>query len=750
MLYRLGRGAARHKWWVLGGWLILLVGLAVTSQTLSHHTKDVFTIPGAESQKALDLLNERFPAFSGPTATVVFHAPSGKVTDSDDAQAIEATIQEIEKLDDVGNVTDPTSPVFASFVSSDSSTSYATVAYDKPIGDLPKDTFTQLEGATKPARDAGLEVEFGGEVVDLFDPPNPGVSEYADEIGLVLALIILVISFGAVVAAGMPIGVALAALGTSASVLAILEHFFTIGSLNPIFGTMLGLGVGIDYSLLIVNRYLQDRRDGMDGHEAAGQAVATAGRAVLFAGVMICLATIALAVIGVPYVTALGLTSAIYVATTVIAALTLLPALLGLAGRHIESLSLPWSKRHRERADGPPGFWARWAAADRRRPWLYGGLALVVLVLVAVPFHDAQLGFDNDGNLPESTTQRRAYDLLSDAFEPGVNGPLLVAIELPGASSSDLDSDLEAAGALDAAFEKTDDVHSSEGPIPNDDKTAAIIDVTPQSGPSSDETSALVHELRERVIPETLKGTTLSAADVYVGGQTATYIDLDAQVESRLAAFIAVVLGGAFLLLLLVLRSVLVPLKAVVLNLLTFLVSLGLITAVFQWGWGRTLIGVDNSAPIESFIPLILFAVLFGLSTDYEVFLVTRIREEYDRSGDAHEAVTRGLGSTGRVIASAALIMASVFLSFVTNPQILVKMIGLGLGLGILIDGLVVRMVVVPSILQMMGRAAWWFPRWLDRILPRVAIDGPPSPGDDEPPEDGSDVTAEGVPATRS
>jgi putative drug exporter of the RND superfamily len=356
-----------------------------------------------------------------------------------------------------------------------------------------------------------------------------------------------------------------------------------------------------------------------------------------------------------------------------------------------------------------------------------------VLALIAVPVKDAQLGFDNDGNLPESTTQRQAYDLLSDNFEAGVNGSLLIAIELPGTSSSDIDSDIEAAGTLNTAITKTDDVSSSEGPIPNDDKTAAIIAVTPTSGPSSDDTRELVKHLRSDVVPDTLKGTTLSASDVYVGGQTATEIDLDTQVESRLVAFIAVVLGGAFLLLMLVLRSILVPIKAVLLNLLTFLVSLGLITAVFQWGWGRSLIGVDGSAPIESFIPLILFAVLFGLSTDYEVFLVTRIREEYDKSGDAHQAVIDGVGSTGRVVASAALIMASVFLSFTTNPEILVKMIGLGLGLGILIDGLIVRLIIVPSVLQLMGKAAWWFPGWLDKILPHIAIEGPEKSTDTTP-----------------
>jgi RND superfamily putative drug exporter len=727
MLYRLGHGAARHKWWVIAAWFLVIAGLIAGMAISPGNTKDVFTIPGAESQKAIDLLSDKFPAFSGPTATVVFHDTDGKVTDAAAATAITDSVTAIGKLDHVAGATDPTqAPFSTSNVSSDGTIAYSTVAYDVQMSDLDKEDLDDLEAATDPATKAGLQVEFGGGIVDLFDPPNPGVSEYADEIGLLLALVILVISFGAVVAAGMPIGVALAALCTSAGVLSIFEHFFTIGSLNPVFGTMLGLGVGIDYSLLVVNRYLQDRQQGMSVPEAAGQAIATAGRAVLFAGLMICMATIALAVIGVPYVTMLGFTSAMYVAFTVIAALTLLPALLGLAGRHIESLRVPW-KRHQDAAAVATGptFWGRWATHVRRHPWVFGGVALIGLLLLAVPIKDAMMGFDNDGNLPKSTTQRQAYDLLSEGFGEGVNGPLLVAIDLPGSSSSDIDSDLTAAGSLNTAFEADKDVQSSAGPLPNDDKTAAIINVTPKSGPSSETTTELVKHLRNTVIPDTLSGTTLDASHVYVGGQTAEFIDFDAQIESRLSMFIGVVLLGAFLLLVIVLRSLLVPLKAVILNLLMFCVSMGLITAIFQWGWGRTLLGVDDSAPIESFIPLILFAVLFGLSTDYEVFLVTRIREEYDHNGDARKAVNDGIDSTGRVVASAALIMASVFLSFATNPQIPVKMIGVGLGLGILLDGLVVRLVLVPAILQLMGPAAWWFPRWLDRIVPHIAIEGP-------------------------
>jgi RND superfamily putative drug exporter len=727
MLARLGRTAARHKWWFIGAWLVVLVGLGVLSSTVSHTTRDVFTIPGSESQEALNRLEADFPAFSGASADVVFQATSGKVTDSANQTAIESTVADLKKVRDVGNVVDPfETGVSKYYVSSDETIAYSSVRYSVSFGDLPSDAFDDLEKAAEPAVKAGLNVQYGGQVPDIQNPPAPGVSEYADEIGLALAALILLLSFGAVVAMGLPLGTALFALGTSMGILAIIEHWATIGTLNPTFGTMLGLGVGIDYSLLVLNRYLQNRAQGEDVATATSRSIATAGRAVIFAGLTVCIAVIALLVFGIPYLSVLGFTSAMFVAVTVVAALTLLPAFIGLAGRHIESIRLPFIRKRTEvDPDDPRSFWARVARFGARAPWVFGLVALLVLVILALPFRSAELGFVDDGDLPGDLTQKQAFDLLEEGFGPGANGPLLVVADLPGTSTSDEKIDLETLLGLSADIEKTHGVSTVTPPVPNSGDNTAVIIVTPDSGPSSSETSDLVRTLRDQTIPQAVKGSHLSASDVLVGGETAELIDFTARVEARLAVFIAVVLGLAFVILMLVFRSLLVPLKAVLLNLLMFLVVYGLLVAVFQWGWLKSIVGLDVTVPIEPFLPLVIFAVLFGLSTDYEVFLVTRIREEYDRTRDPDAAVVAGIGTTGRVVASAALIMASVFLSFVTNTQAVVKMVGFALGVGILLDAFVVRMVVVPSVLHVLGRSAWWFPRWLDRVLPTVELEGP-------------------------
>ncbi len=639
----------------------------------------------------------------------------------------------------------------------------------------------------------------------------PGISEYADEIGLGLAAIILLLSFGSVVAMGLPLGTALFALIVSATSLAILEHFVTIGGINVTFGTMIGLGVGVDYSLLILNRYLQDRAAGDDVVTATGAAVNTAGRAVLFAGVTISIAVIALTVFGVPYLSTLGLTSAMFVMFTVLAALTLLPAFIGMAGRHIESIRLPFIKKRSEvdPAD-PTAFWARWSRLSVHARGLLVPLGVVVLGVIALPALSADLGFIDDGDDPEGTTEREAYDLIAEGFGPGANGPLLVAIDLsPGSSGSTSTSttvttsgsttsttststttttapstttnttdatgttdttdatgatdttdatgttvagdsssnplagetvseiesrleslnlgldraQIEALAELVVAINRTDGVASALGPIPNQGGTAAVIEVTPTGAPSSSVTQDLTRTLREDVIPNTLTGTSVNPDEVFVGGETAVLIDLTDRISSRLVLFIGVVLLAAFVLLMTVFRSVLVPLKAVLLNVLMFLAAYGIMVAVFQWGWGNGIVGVPETVVIESFVPVIVFAVLFGLSTDYEVFLLSRIREEYDRTGDAEQSVVVGTTTTARVIASAALIMTAVFLSFVTNPAVVVKMIGLPLGLGILLDAFIVRLTIVPGLMRFLGGAAWWMPRWLDKILPTIHID---------------------------
>jgi RND superfamily putative drug exporter len=413
-----------------------------------------------------------------------------------------------------------------------------------------------------------------------------------------------------------------------------------------------------------------------------------------------------------------------YVFVMVVAALTLLPALLGVAASHVESVRLPFIRRRSEvDPDDPDTFWGRWARGVTGHPWVFGTIGIVLLVIVAVPFRQADLGFVDDGDDPASLTQRKAYELLAQGFGPGINGPLLVTVQLPGSSSSDESADDSAVTALDAALAKADGVASAAPAIPDQDGTLDVIIVTPKTDPSDPATKQLVRELRDDVIPKALDGTSLSDDKVKVGGETAELIDFSDQVSERLPFFISLVLGAAFIMLLVLFRCLLVPLKAVLLNLLMFLAVYGILVAVFQWGWMKSLIGLEETIPIESFVPLIVFAVIFGLSTDYEVFLVSRIREEFDRSDDAQGAVVAGMTSTARVVASAVLIMACVFLSFATNPSELVKMIGFALGVGILIDGFVIRLVIVPSLLKLMGRHAWWLPKWLGHVLPKVSLE---------------------------
>lgn len=742
MLSSLGSAAAKHKWWFLGAWLLILVGLGVAVRLVPHEVQNDFSIPGTESQDAENLLETQFPQFANASADVVFQATSGDLTSSDNTKAVGDAVTGLGQIDGVSSAINPLeSPYDLAFLSSDKTIAYSTVTFDQTISDVSKDAFTEVEKAAQPAVAAGLNVQYSGQLVDLQDPIPPGISEYADEIGLAIAAIILLIAFGSVVAMGLPLGTAIGALGVSAGILALLEHFWTIGSINTTFGTMLGLGVGIDYSLLILNRYLQNRAEGHDVRTAAGVAVNTAGRAVIFAGLTISIAVMSLIVFGVPYLSVLGFTSAMYVVITVIAALTLLPALLGLAGEKVESIRLPFIKRRSEiDPEDPTAFWARWARFDHKARFALVPLGLLLLVALAVPFRSADLGFVDDGSDPTDSTERQSYDLIREGFGPGRNGPLLVAVSLPGKSSSDETSDEAALKTLASDLSSTGGVKSVAPAQTNTDATASVIEVIPTTGPSSKATKDLTVDLRDKVIPDSLKGTSLSPGDVYVGGETAVLIDLTGRISERLAVFIAVVLGAAFLLLMIVFRSLLVPLKAIVLNLLMFLAVYGLMVMVFQWGWGKDLIGLSDPVAIESFVPVVVFAVLFGLSTDYEVFLISRIREEYDETGDAQHAVTAGLATTARVIAAAALIMTAVFLSFVTNPSVLVKMIGLPLGVGILLDAFILRLTVVPGIMHFMGKGAWYLPHWLDKILPNIAIDSPEPKAPQEDPAAGQPV----------
>ncbi len=732
MLERLGSAAVRHKWWFLVTWIALLAGLTMIVGSISHETRNSFSIPGTESQRAEDSLIADFPSFTKAGVQVVFQATEGDLKSAENSKAVSEAVTRLGKISGVTSASNPLKfPSSLSDLSKDKTVAISTVTFETSLASVSDTAFDNLQAASEPAVDAGLKVAYSGPLVDLQDPLPPGISEYADALGLGLAAIILLIAFGSVVSMGLPLGIAVSALMASTLVLAILQHFFAIGSINATFGTMLGLGVGIDYSLLVLNRYMQERASGAETLEAVSASVATAGRAVIFAGMTICIAVISLLVFGVPYLSALGLTSAMFVILAVLATLTLLPALIAIAGDKIESIRLPFiAKRTEVDPLDPTALSARWARVVLRHRRVIVPVGLAFLVLLAIPALSADLGFVDDGDDPASSTERQSFDLIAESFGPGRNGPLLVVIELPGTFSEDI-KEAKPLLKLVSDISHTNGVSSAFGPIPNHDGDAAIIAVTPDASPSSSETAKLTRDLRDSIIPESIAGTSINATDVSVGGETAVLIDLGDRISSRLLVFMAVVLGTAFLLLMTVFRSLLVPLKAVVLNVLMFLGVYGVMVMAFQWGWLHEVIGTSGALPIESFVPVIVFAVLFGLSTDYEVFLMSRIRECFNESRDPEEAIFEGAATTSRVIISAALIMGAVFLSFVTSPAAVVKMIGLPLGVGILIDAFLIRLTINPAIMRVFGMSAWYLPRWLDRILPTIRIDDEEHPRDE-------------------
>jgi RND superfamily putative drug exporter len=726
LLDRLGRAAARRKWITIAAWVIAAVAVTVVAVAAGGKTVDVFSIPGAQSQRASDLLNRRFASRAGDTAAVVFAAQHGAtLRDPQLAAAVAATQTRLGALAHVTQVAGPATPgVGGAFVSRDATIGYANLQYNTKATELPADAFHQLEAATGPARQAGLRVVYGGAVADAF---NQETTDSADAIGLLVAVVILLVAFGSVIAMSIPIGTALFGLAVGLSLIFALAAVTDIGTVAPTLATMIGLGVGIDYSLFILTRHRQNLAAGMTVIDSIGLANGTAGQAVLFAGGTVVIAICGLALAGIPYVTWLGFTAAMVVLVMITAAVTLIPALLAVAGTHLNRVRTP---RLRRSARGPDHHaltgaqshgWERWATFMSRHRWPAVFASLTILLVLAAPMLGMRLGQVDDGSAPRSTTQRQAYDLISQGFGKGANGPLVLAVSFP------TPGDTEAATVVETAVARVPGVAAVAPPQLSPSRDAAVVVVVPSSAPQSAATETLVNRLRGSVLPTAVKGT---GAAVYVGGITAAYIDLGQRIQDRLPLFIGAVVGLSFLLLMMVFRSVFVPLKAAVMNLLSIGASFGVIVAVFQWGWLKDVVGVSETTPIVAYVPMMMFAILFGLSMDYEVFLLSRIREDYQETRDNLGSVINGLSVTARVITSAALIMISVFLGFVASPEPTVKMFGLGLAVAVFVDATVVRMVLVPATMELLGDANWWLPGWLDRLLPRIEIEegAPPPP----------------------
>jgi len=720
-LYRLGQLAARRRWITLGIWIVAVVAIFAAGNALGGKLVDDFNLPDSESQRAYDLLAERYPSVSGTSAFVVFHSIDGPLEAH--ADAVSSSLDDIAGQPRVVAVTNPLEIEGA--LSSDGTIGYAQVAYDQPAVDLGTDPFDRLEAVVEDGRSSELDIQIGGEYASWGSQSEPGSSEL---IGLLAAMVILLIAFGSVVAMGLPIGTAVIGLTTGTGLILIVSSFASVPEFSTVLSSMIGLGVGIDYALFIVTRYRQNLRDGMEPLHAIGFASATAGQSVVFAGITVAIALLGLWISGIAFVGMMATAAAIVVLVAVVAAVTLLPAFLGFAGNAIDKLSIHRSRRGADAPAGRENMWMRWGRAVERRPWRYFGGAILVLVALAMPLFSMKLGFPDDGTAPASETRRLAYDLLSEGFGPGFNGPLLLAAEI-----DDPDA-LQGLEELTSAIASTDGVAAVAPPQPNEAEDAAIIQVIPTTSPQDEATTELVRRLRTETIP----GATPEGAVVHVGGGTATFIDLSDRVTNALPWFIGAVVLLSFLLLMVVFRSILVPVKAALLNLLSIGAAYGVVVVIFQWGWGRSLLGIDQLIPIVSFVPMMMFAVLFGLSMDYEVFLLSRIREDYLKSGNNVESVVTGISTTARVITSAALIMIAVFLSFVTQPDPVAQMFGIGLAVAVLIDATIVRIVLVPATMVLLGDANWWLPGWLDRILPNMNLELAEDPEAEEAPRVGA------------
>ena len=717
-LYRLGRFAARRPWVVIGTWLVVSVVVVAASGAFGRELEAEGSVPGLDSQEAVDLLSAAESDTAGLTAQVVMTPLDDGVTffESADAQAALSEVQAgVATLPHVLGTSDPAGALAAgpeaaatsSSVSPDGRIALIRVQYpvieELSVGDL-----ANLKEFGVEAREGSpLQIEMGGDLFSSFEEASTG----SEMIGVIAAVIILLLAFGSLIAMGLPLGMALFGLALGISSMSLITYLVDIPSFAPQMASMIGLAVGIDYALFLVTRYREFLARGMTIEESVGRAVATAGQAVVFAGGTVVIAILGLAVAGVPFMTAAGIATSVIVLIMVVASVTLLPAFLGLVGHWINRLGL----RRKEAKDGRTvgSGWQRWGEHVSRNAWSYAIGVTIFLLALTAPVLGLRLGFPDAGTLPETRTERRAYDLVAEGFGPGINGPLVIAV--------DISQDPSVVEPLRGAIMADEGIATVAPPEVNAEAGVATLLAFPTTAPQDDATLDTIERLRAEVFPPVLGE---SPARAHVGGSTASFADIGDQVTDRLPLFIAAVILLSFLLLTLVFRSVLVPLKAALLNLLSIGAAYGVLVMVFQWGWGIGIVGLDSTVPIVSFIPLFMFAVLFGLSMDYEVFLLSRVREEYLVTGDNDTSVIHGIASTARVITSAALIMISVFLGFVLGEDPAIKMVGLGLAIAIFVDATIVRMILVPAAMKLMGDANWWIPGWLDRVLPTIDIEG--------------------------
>jgi RND superfamily putative drug exporter len=704
----LARWCHRHRLAVVLVWVGLLLALGAGVGAAGNAFGNSPTSQDTDSARATALLQQASDSAAGKSGRVVWQVNGAKVTGPAAEQAMTGALEDVADAPGVASVTSPYTPDGRAQVSKDGRTAYATVAFDQDVSDAQIDRVREL--ATGPESE-NLHIALNGQAFTV----NPEPNAVADAMGIVLAFVVLLFVFRAVWVAALPIITAVVGVGTSAVTVMLLSHVITLSDTTLTLGSLIGLGVGIDYALFIVNRHRANLTAGMSVAESVAKSLNTSGRAVVFAGLTVVIALLGMLTLNVGIINGMAIGAAVTVVLTVLAAITLLPALLGMIGPRV------LSKRERremagQRSSGRAGLWARWSERVQSRPKTLGVVALTVLAALAFPTLSLRLGASDDGNLPTTSTNRQAYDMVADGFGPGFNGPLVLAVQAPGAA------DKAAAGRLVTALKEVDGVASASAAPMKDGRTVGVISVVPTTSPQAAATSDLIHHLRDDVIPAAERGTSMK---VYVGGVTASNDDFASVLMGKLPIFVSVIAALGFLLLTVAFRSLLIPAVGAVLNILSIGVAFGAIVVVFQYGFGAGLLGLGAAGPIESFVPILVVGIMFGLSMDYQVFLVSRMREEWAHTGDSRRAVRVGQAETGKVIAVAATIMVCVFGSFVFGGMRVISEFGVSLAVAVAVDALLIRMVVVPALMHLCGRANWWLPRRLDRALPHVSVEGP-------------------------
>ncbi len=710
MLKNITSWSHRHRRLVVTAWVAILVLINLAAMSFGKDNKQDYVSPGTDSKAAVDLLDERFPAQAGDTVTIVIHDAAGATSTRVRAVA-DPLIKGIRELPHVVAVTAPWDPTGAAQVSADGTTAYATVQLNSSAARFPVEEATDMIHLAADTRQAGVQIELAGQAIDNAQQGSIG----SEGIGLLVAALVLLIAFGSLVAMGLPLATALFGVGVALAGGQLLTVLIDVPDWASSVATMIGLGVGIDYALLIVTRYRTELANGAGPAAAVSIAMATAGRSVVLAGITVVISLLGMLTINQPFVPGVAFSAVIAVLAVMSAALTLLPALLGFTGRNIDRLSLPFRRPATGAGSGTRGFWYRWSRTVQRHPVITGLLGAVALAILIAPITTLRLGYPDAGNDPTDLTTRRAYDLMTDGFGAGFNGTfVLVADQGDAAAMVTLDDLHDTLLAIPG-------VAAVSPPVASPNADAAVIALTPAASPQDEATTELLSTLRNDVVPAALAGTNVN---VVIGGITAANADQTESISSRLPIFIAAVIVLSFLLLLAVFRSVLVALKAAILNLLSIIAAYGVVAYAAQGEWFGQLFGITTPTPIPAFIPMMMFAILFGLSMDYEVFLLSRVREEYLRTGDNATAVADGLAATAKVITAAALIMTAVFGAFILDPQIFLKIIGIGMAAAVIIDATIIRLVLVPATMELLGDKNWWMPAWLDRIIPILDVEG--------------------------